>query len=69
MESYSSCSPKIEAVFKEAANADYAAHSLRFFKTGKGEYGEGDLFLGIRVQVLLLSRHLPLLRPGGMLIP
>ncbi len=34
---------------QELSDSDVAAHSLRFFKTGKGEYGEGDKFLGIRV--------------------
>ena len=36
---------------QELSNPKIAEHSLRFFKTGPGEYGEGDLFLGIRVPV------------------
>lgn len=30
-------------------NTERAVHSLRFFKTGKGQYGEGDEFIGCTV--------------------
>jgi 3-methyladenine DNA glycosylase AlkD len=37
---------------QQVADPKIAAHSQRFFKTGPGEYGEGDQFLGIRVPIL-----------------
>ncbi len=39
----------IEKTLLGMRNFEQAKHLSRFFKTGKGEYGEGDLFLGIRV--------------------
>ena len=43
---------KISKVLKGLADPAIAEHSQRFFKTGQGEYGEGDQFLGIRVPIL-----------------
>lgn len=39
----------IKSDLNKFADKERATHSLRFFKTGPGEYGEGDQFLGLTV--------------------
>jgi 3-methyladenine DNA glycosylase AlkD len=40
---------EIQKELRKLESKEKAMHSKRFFKTGKGEYGEGDKFLGIVV--------------------
>lgn len=40
---------KIQQELREKSDSKKKEASMRFFKTGKGEYGEGDLFLGVTV--------------------
>src|SRR5689334_16675597 len=55
---------QLERNLDAAADPIRAEGAARFFKTGKGHYGEGDRFLGITVpqqrRLALKYRHMPL---------
>jgi len=42
---------EIQKTFRQLQDSNRAISNLKFFKTAKGEYGYGDLFLGIRMPV------------------
>ncbi|MFY9487641.1 MAG: DNA alkylation repair protein [Solirubrobacterales bacterium] len=42
----------------QLGNAEDAVFLQRFFKTGPGEYGEGDAFIGVRMPAIRQTERL-----------
>lgn len=52
--------PEIQARLRSLANPETARTLQGFFKTGPGQYGEGDIFLGIKVPMIrAIAREFP----------
>ncbi len=55
---------RVKQIIRRQANRKRALVSARFFKTGPGEYGEGDIFIGLTVpasrKIAQKFSHLPL---------
>lgn len=59
---------RISSALRDLADPAKARESLRFFKTGPGEYGEGDAFLGLTVpQLRAVARSFCHCPPAGLL--
>ncbi|NQX25758.1 DNA alkylation repair protein [Microbacteriaceae bacterium VKM Ac-2854] len=55
----------VEAALAEVASEADAVQLRRYFKTGPGEYGEGDVFIGVRVpRIREVARRFGALPPG-----
>ena len=57
----------LEDALAAVSNADQARELQRFFKTRKGQYGAGDVFVGVRVpEVRRIARQFALLSPADL---
>jgi len=57
----------VAAALAAVASREDARNLARFFKTGKGEYGAGDKFVGVRVPATrAIAREFPDLSPGDL---
>ena len=63
---------QIQKDIKQIENPEKAKILSRFFKTGKGEYGEGDQFLGLTVpesrKIAVKYKDLPFSETGKLLV-
>lgn len=52
---------QLKKELQKIANPEQAKNLQRFFKTGKGQYGEGDIFLGLNSnQIKVVAKKYPL---------